>query len=617
MRRLLLVSLVVSTAVVVALGLLVHRALQSVEVERASRHRAVADRALDEMERELTRWLQAEESRPYEEYRFFVVPSEPGLVLGRSPLSRPPAYPFVVGYFQVEPDGSVTSPRWPGNERLAAETGWRSLPAEQASVAAVRGAVAAWLATHRGGRVLPEVADAEATAATLEPKEAPVAEASKGYLESLNRGADERRERATKLQKSRAPAAINFEQDTGNALQQTFGEQLRSLGLVGDARRSNEEIRELRALGSTAGEVDVRLEPMVGRALGGDRLLLYRTVVVGRQVYRQGALLDTRKLTRWLAARVLAGRALAGRAALSPPPWPATPAGGFIYAHRFAEPFGGLATALVLSPLPELAGDRYMVALSALLAFATGLGLFALYRMAAVALRFAERRNNFVSAVTHELKTPLTAIRMHAEMLRDGMVPQGTKRQECYGILTAESERLSRLLDNVLELGRLERGQRAMTLRQADLPPVVEDVLGVLRPHAESKGFTLRAVVVGELPPVAFERDALSQVILNLVENALKYARAAAAKEVVVTLQAAGKDVAITVRDRGPGIAAAHLRHVFEPFYRGEDELTRTTSGAGIGLALVRQLVERMGGRVGGRNPPDGGFEVTVTLPQS
>jgi signal transduction histidine kinase len=206
---------------------------------------------------------------------------------------------------------------------------------------------------------------------------------------------------------------------------------------------------------------------------------------------------------------------------------------------------------------------------------------------------------------------------MYAEMLRDGMVPAEAKRQECYGILTAESERLSRLLDNVLELGRLERGQRPMTLREGALAPVVEEVLQVLRPHAASKGFALRVVADEALPAVACERDALSQVLFNLVDNALKYAREAADKEVLVTLRAAGRGVAMTVRDRGPGVPAAHLRHVFEPFYRGEDELTRTASGAGIGLALVRQLVERMGGRVAGRNHPDGGFEVTVTLPGS
>jgi signal transduction histidine kinase len=620
MRRLLAVSLVVSAVVVVALGLLVHRALQSVEVERAARHREVGDRVVDEMERELTLWLQAEESRPYEEYRFFVVPAEPGLRLVRSPLSHAPALPFILGYFQVEPDGTVSSPRWPGNAGLAAEAGWRAEPAEQQRVTAVSRAVEGWLAAHRGERTGPDAAPP----IPLESKQAAApAPAPDNYLESLNRATSDRLQRTPKLQKSKGPSAYNFEQDQDNLLQQVLGPQL-SMGEdeAGAQTVSGDVAHRLESeLPAGGGEVDIRLEPMVGHGLDDGRLLLYRTVVVGKQVYRQGALLDSKVLADWLAARVLAGSALARHAALVPAraraPWPAPPAGGFTYPHRFAEPFGGLRAALLLAPLPELAGDRYVVALSALLAVATGLGLLALYRTAAVALRFAERRSNFVSAVTHELKTPLTAIRMYAEMLRDGMVPAEARRQECYGILTAESERLSRLLDNVLELGRLERGQRPMTLRQGALAPVVEEVLRVLRPHAESKGFALRVVVDDGLPPVGFERDALSQVLLNLVENALKYAREAAEKEVVVTLQAVGKGVAMTVRDRGPGVPAAHLRHVFEPFYRGQDELTRTASGAGIGLSLVRQLVERMGGRVAGRNHPDGGFEVAVTLPSA
>ena len=599
MRRLLAVSLFVSAVVVVALGLLVHRALESVEVEREARHRAVADRVIDEMERELTGWLQAEENRPYEEYRFFVVPTDAGQRLVRSPLSEAPALPFVIGYFQVEPDGTVTSPRWPANAGLAAASGWHPEPAEQQRVTAVRRAVEGWLAAHRGERAAPDIAPPLAIAEKLAAPPAP-----DSYLESLNRATFDRLQRATKLQKG-ASAYNSFSQD------------------------------EQGELPSGGGEVDVRLEPMVGRGLDEGRLLLYRTVVVGKQVYRQGALLDGKALADWLSARVLAGGALSSRASLVPvpksasggvsarapgsqqAPMPAPPPGGFAYPHRFADPFGGLRAALLLSPLPELAGDRYVVALSALLAMATGLGLLALYRMAAVALRFAERRSNFVSAVTHELKTPLTAIRMYAEMLRDGMIPAEAKRQECYGILTAESERLSRLLDNVLELGRLERGQRPMTLRDGALGPVVAEVLQVLRPHAERSGFALRLVAEDGLPPASFERDALSQVLWNLVDNALKYAREAEAKEVLVTLQPAGKGVVMIVRDRGPGVPAAHLRHVFEPFYRGEDELTRTASGAGIGLTLVRQLVEHMGGRVTGRNHPDGGFEVAVTLPGS
>src|SRR4029079_19007584 len=108
MRRLRLVSLVCAAIVLVALGLFLRRAMQSAEAERAARHRAIADRALDEMERELTRWLQAEENRAYGQYRFLLVGAAPCPARPRPPLSQPPADPFVVGYFQIEPDGSVT-----------------------------------------------------------------------------------------------------------------------------------------------------------------------------------------------------------------------------------------------------------------------------------------------------------------------------------------------------------------------------------------------------------------------------------------------------------------------------------------------------------------------------
>ncbi len=268
-------------------------------------------------------------------------------------------------------------------------------------------------------RSLGYVADAQNQPAA-EPKSE---EAMPGYLTSLNRASEERQQRATKLFKSQAESAYNFERAEGNVLQQALGAQIAAGDQTGMPQLSPELAeRVARELAANRGEVDVRLEPMVGRGLAGGRLLLYRTVVVGARVYRQGALLDTKSLAEWLARRVLVDRTLASRASLRPAPSAAVPPGGFAYPHRFAEPFGGLATVLVLAPLPELAGDRYVAALSALLALVTGLGLLALYRMAAVALRFAERRSNFVSAVTHELKTPLTAIRMYAEMLRDGMV---------------------------------------------------------------------------------------------------------------------------------------------------------------------------------------------------
>jgi signal transduction histidine kinase len=286
--------------------------------------------------------------------------------------------------------------------------------------------------------------------------------------------------------------------------------------------------------------------------------------------------------------------------------------GAYQYRHRFAEPYDALAVELRLPPLGDVAGAGTVYALSFLLVAVGAVGLFALYRMVAVAVGFSERRSNFVAAVTHELKTPLTAIRMYGEMLRDGIVPTEEKRAEYYRTITTESERLSRLIDNVLEFSRLEKGTREMNLVVGDLAPVVEEAVEWLRPHAEKEGFGLVVEAAPGLPPVRFDRDALVQVVFNLVDNALKYARDATDKRIRVECCVQDGEVALLVRDSGPGVPARHLSRLFEPFYRGEDELTRRTQGTGIGLALVKGLSERMGGVISGRNADAGGFEVRI-----
>ena len=216
--------------------------------------------------------------------------------------------------------------------------------------------------------------------------------------------------------------------------------------------------------------------------------------------------------------------------------------------------------------------------------------------------------------MTHELKTPLTAIRMYGEMLRDGIVASDAKRQEYYRHITAESERLSRLINNVLEFARLEKGTRDVALVTGSVLPVIREAVDLVRPHLDAEGFAVAIETDGELPPVRFERDALLQVLLNLIDNAVKYTGDGDGKRIVLGLERDGDGVRIVVRDHGPGVPERHLPHVFEPFYRGERELTRRSKGTGLGLALVRGLVERMGGRVAGRNGPGGGFEVTIAL---
>jgi signal transduction histidine kinase len=289
--------------------------------------------------------------------------------------------------------------------------------------------------------------------------------------------------------------------------------------------------------------------------------------------------------------------------------------GAYVYRHRFAEPFDAVTASLLLTPLEGGSGAGSIYALAALLVALGGVGLFAVHRMVTVTMAFAERRSNFVAAVTHELKTPLTAIRMYGEMLRDDLVPGEEKRREYYRTITTESERLGRLIDNVLEFSRLEKGTREMRLAVGALGPVVAELAELLRPHADRAGFALRLELEPDLPPVRFERDALLQVLWNLVDNAIKYAARAHPREIAIACRRHGDGVVLAVRDHGPGVPSRELSRIFEPFHRGEEELVRTTQGTGLGLALAKSLIERMGGAVGGANATGGGFEVRIALP--
>jgi signal transduction histidine kinase len=676
-RRIRIVFALLAVALLVPTGLLVRRALESVEVERAARHRTLAERVFDEMERSLSDFLSREEERPFGQYRFYFTPE--GAVRGvgalaRSPLADPPDPDFVVGYFQVDPDGSVHSPLLPRDEEAARAAGdYRPTAAALSSAAATLQVVTAYWAARP--RPVPEraaPADEEqapgTTVSLLDDRKEAKLESAPGQgdeerqkekgqvfasaydaIQSLNRGALGRASRSQKVMEMERPAApepmgpaperwaradapataprVGVAETMAQAAPPRSGTIERDAGL-GFAEEPSESRLQREGAAAPSGAlaaarpakrletVRIALDPLIGRAIDERHLLLYRTVLVDDQGYRQGLVVDLPKLGEFLRRETLGDGALP-RASLVfttqlDEAIPADPGDSYAYRHRFAEPFDDLSVGLRLAPLADGSGVGSVHLLSILLLLAGSAGLFALYRMVGVTVGFAERRNNFVAAVSHELKTPLTAIRMYAEMLRDGIVPSEKKRQEYYGTITSESERLSRLINNVLEFSRLEKGIRQMNLVAGPLAPVVEEMADLLRPHAEREGFTLQVESDPDLPPVRYDRDALLQVLFNLVDNAIKYARDAPQR--LISLECRHRDggVAVLVRDRGPGVAPRHLAQLFEPFYRGETELTRRTKGTGIGLALVKGLVERMDAGISGRNAEGGGFEVSI-----
>ncbi len=225
----------------------------------------------------------------------------------------------------------------------------------------------------------------------------------------------------------------------------------------------------------------------------------------------------------------------------------------------------------------------------------------------------ARRRTRFVSSVTHELKTPLTAIGMYAEMLELGMAADAATRERYYGVLKSETARLSRLIHNVLEFSRLESRHRRIAVGPGDMVPALREAERVMAQHARQEGFDLRVEAPESLEAV-FDHEAVVQILVNLIENSLKFGAAAPRKEIVVFAAAAGGGVRFGVRDTGPGIGQKTLGRVFDDFTRGDDPVTRATKGTGIGLALVRRLAVAMGGRAEARNNRDVGCTVTVVL---
>ncbi|HEY8121164.1 MAG TPA: ATP-binding protein [Myxococcota bacterium] len=380
-----------------------------------------------------------------------------------------------------------------------------------------------------------------------------------------------------------------------------------SLGRVDARARSDAPSSEL---------VRVVVDPLRGRLAKSGELLLVRSAWIGARGVRQGVAFEVAALERALAAASLGDGALPGaslRLAPAAQRGEAEPAAGALrFSHRFAEPFDALAAELSFAPFADF-GARSVYWLAALFSLAGAGGLFAVYRMTAVALHFAERRSNFAAAVSHELKTPLTAIRLYAEMLRDGLVAGEEKRREYYGSISAETERLSRLINNVLEFSRLEQGARKLEISVGDVAPVVREAVELLRPHAAAHAVALELALDDSLPPARFERDALLQIVFNLVDNAVKYGRGEPAR-IEIACRRAGVHVAVVVRDHGKGVPREELARILEPFYRRGDELTRSAQGAGIGLALVRSLAQQMGAALAVANAEGGGLAVTLEL---
>ncbi len=271
-----------------------------------------------------------------------------------------------------------------------------------------------------------------------------------------------------------------------------------------------------------------------------------------------------------------------------------------LYQTRLITPFSDLQLNFSLARLPVGAGSQIVIWAALILSVVLVGGFLLLYRLGAGAISLGQQQQDFVSAVSHELKTPLTSIRMYGEILREGWADE-TRKKSYYDFIFNESERLSRLINNVLHLARMTRNEQKPSLQNIALESLITELRPKLESQLENAGFKLEMNYNDPAlsAKLKIDSDWLTQILINLVDNAIKFSVDAEDKLVQITFRLQqDKAMQISVRDFGPGVAKDQMKKIFKLFYRSENELTRETIGTGIGLALVHQMVTGMGGEV-------------------
>jgi signal transduction histidine kinase len=222
-------------------------------------------------------------------------------------------------------------------------------------------------------------------------------------------------------------------------------------------------------------------------------------------------------------------------------------------------------------------------------------------------------RSEFVSNVSHELKTPLALIRMFGETLDTGIVTDERKRREFYRIIRKESERLTHLINNVLDFSRMDSGTKEYNFEEADLVEVVRSSLEAYKFHVRDLGFEIESKMSDKLVMPKIDKDAISQVLLNLLSNAVKYSEDR--KNIRVEVRKNSTSALISVTDHGMGIPKEQLKKIFDKFYRVPTPEVKETRGNGLGLTLAKHIIEAHGGSVDVESEVGKGSKFTIRIP--
>ncbi len=541
---------------------------------------------LQNLNKNITADLAIEDRRSYADYRFIrSVPVFGGEEITMSELAEFPQrshYVGLVGHFQLDPAGNLSTPVLPDGvlERIPM--------VDRAKRVAIRNKISLILNTS-------------GFAAMSSPAIAMTSSSSEKFADSTHKNDSRLIDQiykqdidiaSTRKKKKSSKHRVEQITETGDFAFGVESTKLDTTGLL--VRLINTETTH-----SMEAEID-----FFQAIVDSNYIIFHRTVRRGTDVFIQGFIVDARAyLTNLVKNEIEKYKGVTKGNQQDPLVL------AFFHKNKSFVAFGernNITTELLSeslqAPLSDITfkmyttqrapGGEFVTFIGFLMLAVLAIGLISIYHVTQSRMKLASKRQDFVSAITHELKTPLTAIKMYAELLQNSWVASEEKKQKYYGQIASEADRLSRLIQNVLNLSKLDGNRWNVQLRMDKPKQVLDDFISTYSKNVEKQGFELTVSSDTDADNISLmiDRDAIMQILMNLVDNSLKFSKNADYKMINVELRIKGTDMYLAVRDFGPGIPPSEMKKVFQEFYRVENEMTRQTSGTGIGLSMVKKL---------------------------
>jgi len=675
-KRLRVALLLFFLALTMPTAILIKQAYSQLKWEAYHQQRVLAEELVSRIDRRYYDMIEIESARSFTDYSFLNIAGDlKANIVQRSPLSQYPpksAIPGVIGYFQIDNKGQYSTPILPVSDSSGKASGIprkelkqrlalskqiyqvltkNHLVQKQKIEIRKQDIVVRSKESDADGLVFMEIIpDDEQTVSPVEQEQGEgLAQEAFDKLQSY----DSR----SSLSSSSPPQGLGRVEDLKlkKGYQQKLSESQRSARaelpekkIAKRKLRKESNILPSGKLGSTNNNTPARkqrpaapvsmfeseIDAFEFSVLDSGHFVLYRKVWRDGQRYIQGLLLESGAFIDGVIKQAFYETALSKTSSLLVAYQGSVLAalgggerkgylskteelqGSLLLQDHLSTPLGRMELIFSVNALPAGPGGTIIIWTSVILSIVFMGGFAMMYRLGVRQLILARQQQDFVSAVSHELKTPLTSIRMYGEMLREGWTTE-EKRKTYYDFIHDESERLTRLINNVLQLARMTRNDLKVELKPCPAAQLMDTIQSKIGSQIERAGFVLNIDSDEQALAAVIEVDAdyFIQIVINLVDNGIKFSTKSERRKIDIRCKRLRDDkLQFSIRDYGPGVPKDQMRKIFHLFYRSENELTRETVGTGIGLALVHQLTLAMYGHIDVVNR-DPGAEFQISFP--